>query len=529
MKRNKDREGIRIFSLLAGNYLAFTGILGLILLGTFLLGDLYVGRMLHTPDAASLIASQEFREGNYQAVNPERYLGPGGGFAVVNADGQTAYSSTGQIPDLENPEDLLCIPDYNGEDAVNSLSFQTEDGEQRLIITRSRYSENGDTQTDIALLDENYHVLGGSLLPGKTDYTKQQVNFMLNRWSDDFWLTQLRETDAQGKEIAVLLLLPRYSDGFYQEILEKSGRLWLLAIPLYLAATLLFIVLMDRHFRRPLARLNQAIVRLGAGENVSAGDCGGPREIRNLGKSFDEMARSLAQSQAQTRKLEEQRIKMLTDISHDLKTPITVICGYTDAIRDGKVPQEELPQYLQTIGKKAEALNELINSFHEYSKTEHPDFRLNRVETDLGEYLREYLADKFNEIDLAGFTLEVEIPEDRMIFAIDRFQLRRALDNILSNALKHNRLGTLIWVKLERIPGAVLLEIADNGEGIPGHLRKDLFSPFAVGDRSRSRGGSGLGLAISEKIIQAHGWTIRLAEEKMADGGTVFEIRMPRS
>ena len=122
----------------------------------------------------------------------------------------------------------------------------------------------------------------------------------------------------------------------------------------------------------------------------------------------------------------------------------------------------------------------------------------------------------------------MEIPEKRIIFAIDRFQLRRALDNIFSNALKHNRLGTLIWVKLEQVPGAVLLEIADNGEGIPGHLRKDLFSPFVVGDRSRSRGGSGLGLAISQKIIQAHGWTIRLAEEKMEDGGTVFEIRMPQ-
>lgn len=525
MKRS--RQGIRIFSLLAGNYLAFTGILALILLGTFLLGDFYAGRMLHTPDVPNLIASPEFREGNYDAVNPERYLGPGGGFAVAYADGQMVYSSTRQIPDLENPEDLLCIPDYNGEDAVNSLTFQTEDGQQRLIITRNWYGEDGNVQTDIALLDERYHVLGGGLLPGKTDYTQQQVDFLLNQWSEDFWLTQIRETDAQGRVISVLLLLPRYSDAFYQQILEKAGHLWLLAIPLYLAATLIFITLMDRHFRRPLSRLNQAIVRLGAGEKVSAGDCGGPREIRNLGKSFDEMARKLAQSQAQTRKLEEQRIKMLTDISHDLKTPITVISGYTDAIRDGKVPQEEMPQYLETIGKKADALTELINSFHEYSKTEHPDFRLSRVETDLCEFLREYLADKFNEIDLAGFNLEVEIPEVRISCQIDWFQMRRALDNILSNALKHNRLGTQIWVKLERTPKAVLLEIADNGEGIPQRLRKDLFTPFAVGDQSRSRGGSGLGLAISEKILQAHGWTIRLAEEKMEDGGTVFEIRMP--
>ena len=218
---------------------------------------------------------------------------------------------------------------------------------------------------------------------------------------------------------------------------------------------------------------------------------------------------------------------MLTDISHDLKTPITVISGYANAIRDGKVPQEELPQYLQTIGNKADVLTELINSFHEYSKTQHPDFRLTTKKTDLCEFLREYLADKFNEIDLAGFSLEVDIPEQPMYYLLDGFQMRRALDNILANSLKHNRLGTRIWVAVEPSETGVILRVADNGDGIPEHLRKDVFTPFAVGDVSRSKGGSGLGLSISQKIIQAHGWSILLEEERMHSGGTVFEILLP--
>ena len=240
------------------------------------------------------------------------------------------------------------------------------------------------------------------------------------------------------------------------------------------------------------------------------------------------MAQKLSESQAETRRLEQQRIKMLTDLSHDLKTPITVISGYIGAIRDGKVSSEELPQYLEIIGKKTDALTELINSFYEYSKTEHPDFRLEPVETDLCEFLREYLADKFNEIDLAGFSLEVEIPETlRLPCYLDPFQMRRALDNILGNSLRHNRLGTRIRVSLTQTGLAVLLRLADNGNGIPEALRKDLFTPFTVGDQSRSKGGSGLGLSISRKIIEAHGWTLRLSPENGING-TIFEIRIPR-
>ena len=379
------------------------------------------------------------------------------------------------------------------------------------------------------ILDEDLRVLDGtSLIPGKTDYTQRELELLTNRWSSQYTLYRKSAQDSSGAPVTVLILLPSYSDADFQAAFDKAGRLWLLTIPLYCGVTLLFIVLLNRHFRRPLTRLGDAIRRLGAGEPVSAAACGGPEEIQELGRSFDAMARQLAESQAETRRLEEQRIKMLTDLSHDLKTPITVISGYISAVRDGKVSEEDLPQYLEIIGKKADALTELINSFYEYSKTEHPDFRLELVETDLCEFLREYLADKFNEIDLAGFSLEVDIPETlRLPCRLDPFQMRRALDNILGNSLRHNRLGTRIRVSLIQTGSAVLLRLADNGNGIPEALRKDLFTPFTVGDQSRSKGGSGLGLAISLKIIEAHGWTLRLSPETGA-GGTVFEILIPR-
>lgn len=469
----KHKQGKSIITLLSKYYLAFTAMLFLLGAGAFCAWTLYLSNLLRSPDVAGMLNTQAFRQGRYQAVDAARFLGRTGGFAVLDQEGKAIYSSSSLIPQMENLQDLYCVPEYIDPDAtIESLSFLTEEGKRRLLLTQDIWTEEGFLETKVALLDEHNRVLEGSLLPGVKEYTPRQIGYLSGSWSDDYRLARWTLEEPEDNAATVLLLLPQYSDAYYQQVLQQAGRLWLLVIPIYFGATLIFVTLLNRHFRLPLTRLNTAISRLGAGERVSAGDCGGPKELERLGQSFDEMANKLAQSEEQARRLQQQRITMLTDISHDLKTPITVISGYANAIRDGKVPQEELSQYLQTIGNKADVLTELINSFHEYSKTQHPDFRLTTKETDLCEFLREYLADKFNEIDLAGFSLEVDIPEQPMYYLLDGFQMRRALDNILANALKHNRLGTRIWVVVERAAMGVTLRIADNGDGIPEHFAK---------------------------------------------------------
>ena len=323
----------------------------------------------------------------------------------------------------------------------------------------------------------------------------------------------------------MLVRLPAYTQQHYNQVVADANRTWLLLIPLYLLTTVCFILGLRRRIGRPLARLDTAIVRFGRGEKADLTDCGGPAEIRRMAENFSEMAARLDASEREREKLDGERQKLIADISHDLKTPITVIAGYTSAIRDGKIPPDELPRYLSAIDDKAAALTELINTFYEFSKTEHPDFKLDCKELDLGEYLREYLAEKYSEIDLAGFSLDVRIPETPVRCRIDRFQFRRALDNILSNSLRYNTLGTLIRIRLSARGTCAVLHISDNGIGIPPSVRDRLFEPFSTGDAARSGGGSGLGLAIARSIVQSHGGSIRLLPG--TGEGTAFEILLP--
>lgn len=524
MKTNKP--ALSISALLGRYYLAFTLILIIIFYCTYSFWDTMSRRLVKDPDIQGLLDSAHFKSGSYQDVDAAGFLGDGGGFAVLDRQLRPIYSSSDNIPPVDTEDELLCIGNYQDMELFGSLAFQTETGENRLLISRERYSRDGMPDTKAAVLDENGLVLEGSLFPGKRQFSREELGYLTGSWSQDFNLERCSARSPAGEELNVLLLLPKYSEAHYEAAFIKAGRLWLLAIPLYLAATLVFVRLLDRHFRRPLSRLKAATLRLGAGEPPDAGDCGGPAELQELGRSFDRMARTLAESRAETQRLEQQRSKMLADISHDLKTPVTVLSGYANLIRDGRISQEDLPGYLDTMVKKSEALAGLINSFCQYAQTEHPDFRLEEQEAELCEFVREYLAERFGEIELAGCSLAADIPEELLLpCRLDPFQLRRALDNILSNALKHNPAGTLIRVSLRREGSRALLTLADNGKGIPEALRGELFTPFAVGDKSRSKGGSGLGLAISAKIIRAHGWSIGLLDGD--GGGAAFEIGIP--
>ena len=213
---------------------------------------------------------------------------------------------------------------------------------------------------------------------------------------------------------------------------------------------------------------------------------------------------------------------MLADISHDIKTPVTVIDGYAQALESGLVPEKDVTKYLREIKKKSEILSELVNSFYEYSRLDHPGFKLDKEKSDLAEYFRAYLAEKYEELELNGFDVDIDIPEKIIKADFDAFQLKRVFENIINNAVKHNNSGCTIMASMTVEGKDFTLTLGDNGSGIPAELRDKIFDPFVVGEEARVSGrGTGLGLSIAQKIVEAHGWKIKLLPET---NGTMFAI-----
>lgn len=213
---------------------------------------------------------------------------------------------------------------------------------------------------------------------------------------------------------------------------------------------------------------------------------------------------------------DRQRNLMLSDIAHDLRTPITTVSGYAKALADGMVKDPEKQQeYLEAIQNKSARMEELIQLLFEYSKLGSAGFQLKRECTDLAELMRENAAVIYADVEDAGMELDIDIPETKCMVNVDKVQFSRVIANLITNAIRHNEPGCHILLSLREIEDEDCygVAVADNGKQIPPEVAAKLFQPFAVGDESRStRGGSGLGLSIAHKIVEMHGSELTLVD-----------------
>lgn len=219
--------------------------------------------------------------------------------------------------------------------------------------------------------------------------------------------------------------------------------------------------------------------------------------------------------EAMQKEYDRQRNLMLSDIAHDLRTPITTMAGYAKALSDGMVTEPEKQQeYFDAMQTKSARMNELIELLFEYVKLESAGFTLARKPMDLSELLRENAAMLYSDFEEAGMELEADIPEKQCLIYADRLQFSRVITNLMTNIIRHNEPGTKILLSMKEADGQVVVLVADSGAAIPSEVAEHLFEPFVTGDESRTqKGGSGLGLSIAHKIIKMHNWDLSLTDQ----------------
>lgn len=204
---------------------------------------------------------------------------------------------------------------------------------------------------------------------------------------------------------------------------------------------------------------------------------------------------------------ERKRNLLLSDIAHDIKTPITTICGYSKALAEGVVQEEKRQTYLDTIYSKSMRMDELVTLLFEYVKLGSEGYVLDRQPCNLAEVLRECVALVYAEFEEGRMDVVLEIPEENVPYEIDRLQMGRAISNLLTNAARYGKAGGRVLVRLQD----EVITVADDGEPIDPAFAEHIFEPFARGDKARStKGGTGLGLGIAAQIVKMHGGRLEL-------------------
>lgn len=241
---------------------------------------------------------------------------------------------------------------------------------------------------------------------------------------------------------------------------------------------------------------------------------------RIVSGQFNEL---LAQEEEQKRARDQRRNLMLSDIAHDIKTPITTICGYSKALSEGVVDEKDRQSYLDAIYARAMRMDELVTLLFEYVKLESEGFALHKEPGDLAELTREMTAILYADFEDREMELVLEIPEEKVPCEMDRLQLGRAVTNLLTNAVRYGKAGGRVLVRLRGYE----LTVADEGAPIAPDFAAHIFEPFAREDKARSsRGGSGLGLGIAKKIVEMHGGRL-LLNQNFGEGYTkAFQIRL---
>lgn len=227
------------------------------------------------------------------------------------------------------------------------------------------------------------------------------------------------------------------------------------------------------------------------------------------------------------RQVQEQNL-LYSCIAHDLKTPITSVQGFAAALRDGKIKEEEQGEILDIIYRKSHHMNELIETLFMYAKLGTENYSLNRKQTNLCTLVRDLAAMHYSEFEDKNIELHIEIPEEGICCQLDEKEFKRAVNNLIVNAYKHNAKGTTVLIHVRKENETAYVTIADTGEKIPDELAEKMFQPFVCGNASRTSGnGNGLGLAISVAIVEKHGGKLYM---KNSDGeymkGFVIEIGM---
>lgn len=318
--------------------------------------------------------------------------------------------------------------------------------------------------------------------------------------------------DGNGVRTLVLARPDRAAD----EAIRALGVALVAAAVVLLALGIPLAWWLSRSVSRPLARLAAASGTLAKGDIPVALPEQGPAEVDEATGAFNAMAAEVARSREAQRQL-------VADLRHDLRTPLTVIAGYAEALRDGVARGERATRAAGAIVEEAARIERMADDLGAFADLERAGRPLRPEPLDAGAVARE-AADRFAAAaEARGRRLAAETDAGRIGFRGDRTAIDRVLANLVANALVHA--GAAVAIEARRMPGEVVLAVRDDGPGIaPDHLPR-VFDRFFRGDPARSGPGSGLGLAIVAELAAAQGG--RAFAENLPGGGARVGVVLP--
>jgi len=285
-----------------------------------------------------------------------------------------------------------------------------------------------------------------------------------------------------------------------------------------IAIALLLTFVLSRRITSPIGALAKAARRLGRGDLSQRVQLQGEGEVAALAQAFNSMAADLEHA-------EQLRRNMVADVAHELRTPLSNIQGYLEAIRDRVIKPDAAT--IHSLSEETALLSRLVNELQELSLAEAGELKLVYQTEDITKLVKQAVTPWQPKVTGKEILLSLDLPDNLPLVNIDWQRVNQVLHNLLENAVAYTHKGGTINVAASAKGKGVEVSVSDTGEGIPAEDLPHIFERFYRVDKSRARatGGSGLGLTIAKRLVEAHGGTITAQSE--LGKGSRFSFTLP--
>ena len=403
-------------------------------------------------------------------------------------------------------EDLNTNPErYEDRAYLDKINADLNDHYAYLVVRRNDsiiYYGSGSKEIDENLCSQllefdsmKGEMEGGIYLDGENQHLIKQMDFTYPDGSDGS------------------LYIVSNVDDLVPEAKSMLREMLMLAIIILMITGVALTFWVYRSILSPLNKLQEATKKIRDGNLEFTLDVDADDEIGQLCQDFEEMRIRLKENAEEKLQYDKESKELISNISHDLKTPITAIKGYVEGILDGVASSpQKLDKYIRTIYNKANDMDRLIDELTFYSKIDTNKIPYTFSKINVARYFKDCVEEVGLDMEARGIELGYfnYVDEDVMVIA-DAEQMRRVINNIISNSVKYlDKKKGIINIRIKDVGDFIQVEIEDNGKGIAAKDLPNIFDRFYRTDSSRnsSQGGSGIGLSIVRKIIEDHGGRI---------------------
>lgn len=412
-----------------------------------------------------------------------------------------------------NYDDSVNSINYRAEDLVRSLNnskLSSKDTDKLKAILTNNFSVNGDDKVLITNLDGDVLVKSDNASETKIDIytmlknsiesnTMRKNNFEGKR-VDGIYPIDLKDTKAYV--ITSSVPTARLIEHTY---VRKNS---VLALFVAVVAFILSFIIITNNQMKYIQEISKGLKEISKGDLSYRIAKKGEDELGNLAGNINYMAQEIQIKIENERRAEKTKNELITNVSHDLRTPLTSVMGYIGLVKEGKYSDEiEMKEYLDIAFNKSERLKILIDDLFEYTKLTNANVNMEFNKMNLNEFIEQLIEELRPDYEKNNLTLKTSLPEEKVYVNVDTNKMLRVFENLFTNAIKYSHKPGNIEVYLEKFLETTVFSISNSGDNLSKEKLSMIFERFYRADEARnsSVSGSGLGLAITKNIVELHG------------------------